>query len=199
MPMFLCRWPNGEFSIVSAATKADAVEFLDELGNAEYAKLIRMTECMFDFRLNDLGEIELIQAGENTEEFIMEKCYPELGRVLADAETDNDKTTPPLRWKRSVLPLGTKENGCLRSCQKPRKPIRKRGGRYSASWICRASLRTALFAVPRKRFCDRRKVRKGRFNDLLAAVILFLICGPNGFRINPERREVQIKVPNQAL
>jgi hypothetical protein len=38
MAMFLCRWPNGDFSIVSAATKSDAVELLDEWGNAEQAK-----------------------------------------------------------------------------------------------------------------------------------------------------------------
>ena len=92
MAMFLCRWPNGEFSIVSAATKADAIELSDELGNAEYAKVMRMPECMFDFRLNDLGEIELAQIGENTEEFVMDKCYPELEKVLADAETDENKS-----------------------------------------------------------------------------------------------------------
>jgi hypothetical protein len=91
MAMFLCRWPNGEFSIVSAATKADAIEMLDELGNAEYAKLTRMPECMFDFRLNDLGQIELAQIGENTEEFVMDKCYPELEKVLAEVETDENE------------------------------------------------------------------------------------------------------------
>jgi hypothetical protein len=95
MAMFLCRWPNGDFSIVSAATKADAIEMLDELGNAEYAKVMSMPECMFDFRLNDLGEIELAQIGENTEEFVMEKCYPELGKVLLDAETDENESYTP--------------------------------------------------------------------------------------------------------
>src|SRR5260370_33312323 len=95
MAMFLCRWPNGDFSIVSAATKADAVELLDELGNAEYGGVMRMPECMFGFRLTDLGEIELAQIGENTEEFVMEKCYAELGEGLADAETDENETYTP--------------------------------------------------------------------------------------------------------
>ena len=35
MAICLCRWPNGEFSIVNAKTKDDAIELLDEWGNAE--------------------------------------------------------------------------------------------------------------------------------------------------------------------
>jgi hypothetical protein len=56
MAMYLCRWPNGEFSIVNAATKDDAIVMLDEWGNAEQASLKRMPDCMFDFRLRDDGE-----------------------------------------------------------------------------------------------------------------------------------------------
>ena len=59
MATYLCRWPNGDFSIVSAKTKADAIELLDEWGNAEQALLSRMPDCMFDFRLRDDGQIEL--------------------------------------------------------------------------------------------------------------------------------------------
>ena len=42
MAIYLCRWPNGEFSIVNAKTKDDAIELLDEWGNAEQASLTRM-------------------------------------------------------------------------------------------------------------------------------------------------------------
>ena len=66
MAIYLCRWPNGEFSIVNARTKGDAIELLDEWGNAEQASLTRMTDCMFDFRLSDEGEIELADIGEST-------------------------------------------------------------------------------------------------------------------------------------
>jgi hypothetical protein len=64
MAIFICRWPNGEFSIVAARTKSDAIELLDEWGNAEQASLKQMPECMFDFRLDDRGQIELAQIGE---------------------------------------------------------------------------------------------------------------------------------------
>jgi hypothetical protein len=88
MAMYLCRWPNGEFSIVSARTKSEAVELLDEWGNAEQASLTRMGDCMIDFRLNDSGEIELADIGEVTDECIMEICYPELDNAFATAEWD---------------------------------------------------------------------------------------------------------------
>jgi hypothetical protein len=64
MAIYLCRWPNGEFSVVSAKTKSDAIELLDEWGNAEQASLSRMPDCMFDFRLDDDGQIELADIGE---------------------------------------------------------------------------------------------------------------------------------------
>ncbi len=88
MAIYLCRWPNGEFSIVNAKTKGDAIEMLDEWGNAEQASLIRMTDCMFDFRLGDDGQIELADIGEATHDCIMETCYPELSKALATAEWD---------------------------------------------------------------------------------------------------------------
>ena len=35
MPLFLCRWPNGDCSVVLARTKEDAIIELDQVGNAE--------------------------------------------------------------------------------------------------------------------------------------------------------------------
>jgi len=94
MPMFLCRWQNGDFSIVSAKTKDDAIELLDEWGNAESATIIRMPECMIDFRLKDRGEIELAGIGEATEEFVRAECYPELEHALDTAERSDGDFTP---------------------------------------------------------------------------------------------------------
>jgi hypothetical protein len=39
MPLFICRWQNGDFSAVSASSKKDAIELLDEVGNAETCEL----------------------------------------------------------------------------------------------------------------------------------------------------------------
>lgn len=91
MSVYLCRWPNGEFSIVSARTKNDAIELLDEWGNAEQASLSRMPDCMFDFRLGDDGQIELADIGEATHDCIMETCYPELDKAFDAAEWDDSE------------------------------------------------------------------------------------------------------------
>jgi len=88
MAIYLCRWPNGDFSIVNAQTKSEAIELLDEWGNAEQVSLKRMTDCMFDFRLADDGQIELADVGESTHDCIMQTCYPELDKAYATAEWD---------------------------------------------------------------------------------------------------------------
>jgi hypothetical protein len=88
MPIYLCRWPNGEFSIVSASNRTEAIEQLDEWGNAEQAELSRIGSCMFDFRLSDDGDIELAHVGERTYGVIMDKCYPVLKQAIEAAEPD---------------------------------------------------------------------------------------------------------------
>jgi hypothetical protein len=44
MPIFLCRWPNGDVSIVSAPNKDDAIEALDEFDNADHADISQLRE-----------------------------------------------------------------------------------------------------------------------------------------------------------
>ena len=95
MPMFLCRWPNGDFTIVEADDEDHAIELLDEWENADSAVIIPMVDCMFNFRLNDGGDIELQEIGADTQEFIRETCYPELEKVINDVrEKDGDVYTP---------------------------------------------------------------------------------------------------------
>ena len=89
MAMYLCRWPNGDFSVVSAKTKSDAIELLDEWGNAEQASLTRMPDCMFDFRLDNHGQIELAEIGDATRDHVMRTCYPELDEAIATADWDD--------------------------------------------------------------------------------------------------------------
>lgn len=84
--LYLCRWPNGEFSLVKANDRKDAVVQLDQWAGAEPAWLVPVETCMVDFRLNDRGEIELGEFGEETGEFIWETCYPELDQVLSSED-----------------------------------------------------------------------------------------------------------------
>lgn len=81
--LYLCRWPNGEFSVVKADSKRDALVQLDEWAGGEPEWLIALEAFMVDFRLEDDGTIGLNEFGEETNGFIREHCYPELEAVLA--------------------------------------------------------------------------------------------------------------------
>jgi len=80
---YLCRWPNGDFSLVTANTRREALVQLDEWDVAHPSQLFPLESCMVDFRLNDLGEIELKQFAEETEDLIWETSYPELQALLS--------------------------------------------------------------------------------------------------------------------
>ena len=81
MPVYMCRWPNGDFSFVSTANKQEAVEALDEIDNAEGCPLSVVREFMVHFRLDDDGTFELEGFGEVTETTIWED-YPVLDETL---------------------------------------------------------------------------------------------------------------------
>jgi hypothetical protein len=90
--LYLCRWPNGEFSLVKADDRKGAVVQLDEWAGAEPAWLVPLETCMVDFRLNDRGEIELAEFGEETGDFIWEKCYPYLDQALSSEDVLNPRS-----------------------------------------------------------------------------------------------------------
>ncbi len=79
---YLCRWPNGDFSLVTASSRREALVELDEWDEAHPIQLVPLESCMVDFRLNDLGEIKVKQFGEETEHFIWETCFPDLHALL---------------------------------------------------------------------------------------------------------------------
>lgn len=85
--LYLCRWPNGDFSIVKARNKREAILLLDELGPAELSFLLPLQVGMFDFGLTDDGEIQLKEIGEETLDVIFDHCYPELRDFLHSEAT----------------------------------------------------------------------------------------------------------------
>lgn len=86
---YLCRWPNGDFSIVGASTKREAILALDEWAGAHPSQVHALSSFKADFRLTDEGEIELTEFGEETSDLIWETCYPDLRDLIHDdAVTD---------------------------------------------------------------------------------------------------------------
>jgi hypothetical protein len=86
MPIFLCRWPNGDCSLVAARTKTEAIERLDEVANAEGCAITRLEHLQVHFRLTDEGQLALDGVGEAMEEEIFAFCYSELEQALADGD-----------------------------------------------------------------------------------------------------------------
>ena len=85
MPLFLCRWPNGDCSVVLARTKDDAIVELDQVGNAEGCPIEQVRGFQIHFTLTDQGELALERFGEGTKEGVVSFAYPLLESALADA------------------------------------------------------------------------------------------------------------------
>ena len=88
--MFMCRWPNGDVSFVSARNKEDAIVMLDEWGNAELAECRQIQNFMADFKLTDDGELELQAFGERSQDDIWNRAYPVLAQARLKAPRDSE-------------------------------------------------------------------------------------------------------------
>jgi hypothetical protein len=101
VPLYICRWQNGDFSAVSAASKEDAIILLDEVDNAEVAELFPVKNFMVHFRLkkeaDDLDEmvpVELEDFGEDTMDMLCERVYPIYHKIsmAVEEELPEDET-----------------------------------------------------------------------------------------------------------
>jgi hypothetical protein len=93
MPLFLCRWPNGDCSAVLASDEQDALIQLDEVANAEGCPLVRVDDFQVHFHLTDDGELTLEGFGEVTEGDIWHTCYPVLDAVKGGVQMEQDGST----------------------------------------------------------------------------------------------------------
>ena len=89
MPVYVCRWPNGDCSVVQARDKKAAIIKLDEVANPEGCPLIKLDECQIHFPLTDEGQLELQSLGEETESGIWRFGYPLLDGVLPEKNADD--------------------------------------------------------------------------------------------------------------
>jgi hypothetical protein len=83
MPLFICRWQNGDFSAVSASSREEAIELLDEVGNADVAEVFAAKRFMVHFQLkqqvDNLEEpvpVDFEGFGEETYDMLCERVYP---------------------------------------------------------------------------------------------------------------------------
>ena len=125
---------------MNAKTKGDAIEMLDEWGNAEQAFLSRMTDCMFDFRLGDDGQFELANTGESTHDGIMKTCFPDLNKALATAEWDEAGLDYSAKGHKQIREAVELERTRLWDSQPPAKEAETGLGREIQTQIGAASV-----------------------------------------------------------
>jgi hypothetical protein len=74
MPVFICRWPNGDCSFVSAQSKTEAIIRLDEIDNAETSEVFQVPDFMLHLRLADDGSFEFQDFGEDAWDEVRDAC-----------------------------------------------------------------------------------------------------------------------------
>lgn len=106
MPLFPCRWPHGDCSVVLARTKEAAIVALDEVGNAEGCPITLVRTFQMHFVLTDRGELALERLGEGTREDVFAFAYPLLECALDEASRDEahaDYDSPPPDRRAAIL------------------------------------------------------------------------------------------------
>jgi hypothetical protein len=91
MPLYICRWRSGSFSVVSAQNRKQAVELLDEVGNADLAELFSVKNFLVTFRLkqkpsgpDDVLPFEFQGFGEQTFDVLCNRVYPVYDRAASE-------------------------------------------------------------------------------------------------------------------
>jgi hypothetical protein len=82
MPLYLCRWTNGDCSVVQAPNKSAAIAALDEEGDAELCPITRIRNFMVHFTLADKGTLEFEDLGGVATDVILRAAYPLLAKAL---------------------------------------------------------------------------------------------------------------------
>jgi hypothetical protein len=103
MPLYLCRWPNGDLSAVLAANKQEAIFLLDEVGDAQADLLVSCPTFMLHLSLTmdmvtpeDVGDLsnvlELESFGQKCRPKIWD-AYPELAAVASEMDDEGEQRT----------------------------------------------------------------------------------------------------------
>ena len=105
MPLFLCRWPNGDCSVVWARSADAAIVALDQVANPEDCPITELHTFQIHFTLTDRGELALGAFGEGTTEEIVSVAYPRLDQALRDAcgDADDDGYERPSADRRAAI------------------------------------------------------------------------------------------------
>jgi len=106
MPLFVCRWQNGDFSAASAQSREEAVELLAEVGNAEPCELFAIDNFMVHFHtrsdaddFEEMLPVKLGGFGEHTHRMLCERMYPAYSAAISEIDKDRPNVDDVLKEK----------------------------------------------------------------------------------------------------
>lgn len=95
MPVFICRWQNGDFSAASARSREEAIGLFGEVGNAESCEPFTVDNFMVHFHIqneaNDFEEMLPVKFGgfgEQTHRMLCERMYPVYCAAISEIDKD---------------------------------------------------------------------------------------------------------------
>jgi hypothetical protein len=106
MKVFLCRWQNGDLSIVGARDREEAIFILDELADATDAEFFETKDLLINLALNDNGHLELHDRepfGEEFGDIVYDNAYPLLVQARRDSEDEEDDFAEAVKAERERL------------------------------------------------------------------------------------------------
>ncbi len=93
MPVYLCRWPNGDVSLAAGESELEVADVLDEVDNPDAAELMQLDHAIaVHFKLGarpgEEGALPLRFEGmsEELESSIYERAYPVYDEVRTKPE-----------------------------------------------------------------------------------------------------------------
>jgi hypothetical protein len=95
MPLFVCRWQNGDFSAASARSREEAIELLAEVGDAKTCEVFATDNFMVHFHIkNDADNFEEMLPvkfggfGEQTHRMLCDRLYPAYCAAISEIDKD---------------------------------------------------------------------------------------------------------------
>lgn len=110
MPVYLCRWPNGDVSLAAGESEVEVADVLDEVDNPDAAELMQLDHPIaIHFKLgtkpDEEGTLPLRFEGmsEQLESSIYERAYPVYNEVRTKPDPTVKELTEALKHEKNPI------------------------------------------------------------------------------------------------
>lgn len=110
MPVYLCRWPNGDVSLAAGESEVEVADVLDEVDNPDAAELMQLDHAIaVHFKLGTRpgqeGTLPLRfeDMSEQLESSIYERAYPVYNEVRTKPDATAKELTEALKHEKNPI------------------------------------------------------------------------------------------------